>query len=358
MVVMLLVCTGNSRAQMTDLERGNWLLGVVFKLQGMRDDALADIQRYETGIRKANDIISRSEKIVSLARQKGNAEAERIAGNALTKARDARQKNEELRRQAELRKKRADIAFANVHNLLAKQSSMKTGIRSVVTGRTGRVTIFSKRLNKSIHLDDNQAAFLEPGDEIWTFGNSSVEMQFLDGRGTLKLGEYSKFKLEEDKQGTQIINMLKGKIHIGVDKLDDYREMMEENIRRYKSDATLVKDEVVGRLVEEHEKLQERLEKARRGYRSTSPLWPLLPGTLIRTPTMVLGIRNTEFLVFEQEGVGTEIIVLEGTVEVKAIKGEKTFLVDAGNRIHVTKDGVISKPEKVDLKKIKRWWER
>ena len=100
MIIMLLVCTGNSRAQMTDLERGNWLLGVVFKLQGMRDDALADIQRYETGIRKANDIISRSEKIVSLARQKGNAEAERIAGNALTKARDARQKNEELRRQA------------------------------------------------------------------------------------------------------------------------------------------------------------------------------------------------------------------------------------------------------------------
>jgi hypothetical protein len=43
---------------------------------------------------------------------------------------------------------------------------------------------------------------------------------------------------------------------------------------------------------------------------------------------------------------------------VKAIKGEKTFLVDAGNRIHVTKDGDISNPEKIDLKKIKRWWEK
>ena len=87
-------------------------------------------------------------------------------------------------------------------------------------------------------------------------------MQFLDGRGTLKLGEYSKFKIEEDGQGTQIINMLKGKIYIGLDKIDDYQKMMEEKISRYKSDTTLVKDEVVDRLVEEYEKLQERLEKA------------------------------------------------------------------------------------------------
>lgn len=360
MVVILLVCAGNSGAQqMTDMERGNWLLGVVFKLEGMRDDALADIQRHETGIRKADAIISRAENIMSLARQKDNAEAERVARDALMKARDARQKNEELRRQAQLRKKRADIAYADVRNLMEKMSSVKSEIKSVVTNHSGRVYIFRQN-GETIPLGEDQAGYLEPGDRVWTLENSSVEMQFLDGRGTLNLGEYSEFRMEKDSAGKQVINMIKGKIHIGVDKLDDYRKMMGEKIRRYKSDAALVKDEVIDRLVEEHENLQERLEKARRGgYHPASPLslWPFLPGLLMRTPTAVAAVRGTEFLVYEDEIAGTAIIVLEGTVEVKAIKAEKTFLVDAGNRIHVTKDGIASKPEKIDLKKIKRWWE-
>ncbi len=357
--VAVFFCITSAHAQMTEVEKGNWLLGMIFKLENMRDNSIADLQRYKSEIQKCDSTMRKSENIIRLARQKSNAEAERIAGSALAKARQAKLKNEELKNSAALRKKRAEFALVNVHNLLAKQSDVKAEIRSVVTDRTGRATIFSKRLNESINLDDNRAAFLDPGDEIWTYGNSSVEMQFLDGRGTLKLGEYSSFRMEEDKPGTQIVNMIKGKIYIGLDKLDDYQKMMEEKIRRYKSDAALVKDEVVGKLVEEHEKLQERMEKARKGgYRSTSPLWPLLPGPLIRTPSIVIAIRGTKFLVFEDEKTGTDLTVLEGTVEVKAIKGEKTFLVDAGNRIHVTKDGDISNPEKIDLKKIKRWWEK
>lgn len=353
LIGILFICSGISRAQ------GVNLLGVLFKLQGMRDEAVADIQRYEGEIHKCIVTIGKCENIIGLARQKGNAEAERIAGDALAKARQAKLKNEELKNSAALRKKRAEIALANVRNLLAKQLDEKAEIRSVVTGLTGRAVIFSKRLNESIPVEDANAAFLEPGDEIWTYGNSSVQMQFLDGRGTLKLGEYSKFRMEEDKQGKQIINILKGKIYIGLDKLDDYQKMMEEKIRRYKSDTALVKDEVVGKLVEEHEKLQERLEKAKKGgYRSTSLLWPLLPGYEFRTPCIVLAIRGTKFMVFEDEKTGTEVIVLEGAVELKAIKGEKTFIVDAGYRILATKDGVISKPEKIDLKKIKRLWEK
>lgn len=308
-VALLLVGIGNSEAQqMTDLQRGNWLLGVVFKLEGMRDDALADIQRHKAGIRKADNIISRSENIMSLARQKGNAEAERVAGNALIKARDAKQKNKELRQQAELRKKRAETAIANVRNVLAKMSSVKSEIKSVVTNHSGLVYIIKH--NETIRLGEGQAGYLEPGDTVRTLGNSSVEMQFhfLGGRGTLKLGEYSRFKVEEN--GT--INMLKGKIHLEVERWEKFSE------------------ELAGKM----------------GMFS------------VLTPTAIVATRGTEFMVFEREGIGTEIIVLEGIVDVKAIKGDKTFAVDAGYRIRVTKDGVVSGPEKIDLKKIQRWWER
>lgn len=44
--VAVFFCIGSAHAQMMEVERGNWLLGVIFKLERMRDNATADIQRY------------------------------------------------------------------------------------------------------------------------------------------------------------------------------------------------------------------------------------------------------------------------------------------------------------------------
>ncbi len=52
------------------------------------------------------------------------------------------------------------------------------------------------------------------------------------------------------------------------------------------------------------------------------------------------------------------MIVLEGSVEMKGTKGEKTIIVDAGYKGTATKDGILSDPEKIDLTKIERWWEK
>ncbi len=112
--VTILFCIGSAQAQMTEVERGNWLLGVIFKLERMRDDATADIQRYEGEIHKCSATIGKCKNIIRLARQKGNAEAERISGSVLAKARQAKQKNEELKNSAALRKKRAEVALAYV----------------------------------------------------------------------------------------------------------------------------------------------------------------------------------------------------------------------------------------------------
>jgi len=45
-------------------------------------------------------------------------------------------------------------------------------------------------------------------------------------------------------------------------------------------------------------------------------------------------------------------------VDVKTINEDEIFSVAAGYKIRATKDGVISKPEKIDPMKIERWWER
>jgi hypothetical protein len=52
------------------------------------------------------------------------------------------------------------------------------------------------------------------------------------------------------------------------------------------------------------------------------------------------------------------VIVLEGAADMKAIKEEASTSVDAGYRIRTSKNGVISKPGKIDLKKMKRWREK
>ena len=114
LVVMLLVCTGSAHAQTADVERENWLLGVIFKLERMNANAIADIQRYEGEIRKCDATIRKSENIIRLARQIGNAEAERVAGSALAKARQAKLKNEELKNSTALRKKRVEVVLADV----------------------------------------------------------------------------------------------------------------------------------------------------------------------------------------------------------------------------------------------------
>jgi hypothetical protein len=325
-------------AQDSNVQRNNWLLGVLFKLERMRDSAVADIRKCGQEIQKSESTIRKSEDILMQARQKGNVQAENIALQALTKAQEAKRTNEKNKSMAELKKRKTDLAIANIRNLVAKQSSINSEIRSVVTNHTGRVEI--NRLGETISLDDNRAGYLEPGDTIRTYGNSSAEMQFLDGRGTLKIGPYSQFKMEEDSSGTQIVNMLKGKMHIAVEKMDEYQKEMEENIRAYREDLQTVEDEAKRELV-----------KAYYGLKGKSKKFE------VRTPMRVIAIRATEFLVFEDDMKGTELIVLEGSVEMKGTKGEKTIIVNAGHRAICTKEGTCSGPEKIDLTTMHKWWE-
>jgi FecR protein. len=322
---------------MTGPERSNWLLGVIFKLENMRDKAIADIQKYEGDIQKCDTTISKSENIVRLAQQKGNVQAEIIAREASLKAHEAKIKNRDKKNLAEINKKRAEFALATVKNELSNALSQPQKIKSVITNYSGRVEI-QKENGETFDFGKNQPVFLEKGDFIMTYGNSSAELQFLEGRGSLKVGEYSKVKMEEDDKGTQTLNMLKGKAHIDVEKTDEYLKMLDEKLKEYKEDIS---------------NIPEDYEKFVKGLRAQ-----VQKKFEVRTQGGGCAVRGTEFLVFEDDKTGTEIIVLEGSVEMKGVKGEKTIIVNAGNKGTVTKDGKLSEPKKIDLSKIERWWEK
>ncbi|MDO9463288.1 MAG: hypothetical protein Q7J61_05725, partial [Deltaproteobacteria bacterium] len=208
--LFVLIFYGISFAQDAEVQKKNWLLGVIFKLETMRDKAIEDIQKYEGEIQKCENTISKSENIVRLAQQKGNVKAEIIAREASLKAQEAKLKNKEKKNSAELNKKKVEFALATVKNELSNALSQPQKIKSVITNYSGRVSI-QKESGEIIDFGKNQTSLLEKGDAIQTYGNSSAELQFLDGRGSLKVGEFSRVKMEEDDADTQVMNMIQGK---------------------------------------------------------------------------------------------------------------------------------------------------
>ncbi len=346
--LFLLIFYGISFAQDAEVQKSNWLLGVIFKLENMRDKAIADIQKYEGEIQKCDNTISKSENIVRLAQQKGNVKAEIVAREASIKAQEARIENRDKKNSAELNKKRAEFALATVKNELSNALSQPQKIKSVITNYSGHVEI-QKENGETFDFGKNQPVFLEKGDFIMTYGNSSAELQFLEGRGSLKAGEYSKVKMEEDDAGTQVMNMIQGKVNISVEGLENYQKMMEAKIKAYKEDLKTVKDETKQKIVDEYESILISIKKASVRFAKKFE---------VRTGSAVVADRGTQFLVYEDEKKGTEVVVLEGSVEMKGTKGEKIIIINAGYKGTVTKDGKLSEPEKIDLSKMEGWWEK
>jgi hypothetical protein len=115
--LLLLIFYGVSFAQ--DTSQSNWLPGVIFKLENMRDGAIADIQKYEGEIQKCDNTISKSENIVRLAQEKGNVKAEMVAREASIKATEAKMKNEEALKFKQFYKELLENKINELKNLIA-----------------------------------------------------------------------------------------------------------------------------------------------------------------------------------------------------------------------------------------------
>lgn len=68
----------------------------------------------------------------------------------------------------------------------------------------------------------------------------------------------------------------------------------------------------------------------------------------IRTAVCILGVRGTDFLVDVEEGT-TNVLVLEGSVEVSDLRRGKTVLLGAGEKSAATATTLPSDPERFDL---------
>lgn len=113
--IFIVICFCSSAyAVDPDVQKKNWLLGVIFKLQTMKDKAEEDIKKYDLEIQKSRNTIQKSEYIIKQAKEKNNTQAEMIARQASQKAHEALAKNTELKKLSELKKNRVENALAYI----------------------------------------------------------------------------------------------------------------------------------------------------------------------------------------------------------------------------------------------------
>jgi hypothetical protein len=91
--------------------RNKWLLGVISKLESTRDKSEAAIQKLESEIREAESGIKESEELIRQAELKGDAQAEKLARQELTRAKEVRTKKREMKDFAEHIKRSAEEAL-------------------------------------------------------------------------------------------------------------------------------------------------------------------------------------------------------------------------------------------------------
>jgi len=334
-ILAILFFTANAFAHDEPQYSNNFLLSLYFKAVELRDRAITEIRKIDMEIAKNNETIQKSEKIISLAQQKGNTKAEMIARDALIKAQEAKRKNEEIRKEWELQKIRADRSYATIQNMLSQKNDSKQQIKGFVASYTGNVYII--KANGERATPEN--GFLEPGDKVWT-GDGTAEMQMLDGRATAKIGPYSEFEMKKDTPEEQVVELIKGKVYMAVDKIDEYAKKMKEKSEKYKEEIQTIKE-----LKEEDIKY----------LRNQFTIFMKLKSEEGETYTAVGGVRGTKFTSEIKEDKAMEITVLEGAVNVNIPELNKGISLSEGTKVTITKDGTI-KQEKA--KNPETWWER
>jgi ferric-dicitrate binding protein FerR (iron transport regulator) len=340
---MILFPGGWTSAAQEASQNDGFLIGAFFRTRNLIDRTVADLQKIDREIQENDRVIKKAEEIIVLAGQRNNKQAESVARDAQLKAREARKKNEDTKARLELVRKRAAASYGALKNRLAASlgGGANPPVKGMVSSYSGRVQV-SKKNGERFELRADDPGLLEAGDAILTYGSSSAEIQTLDGRGVVQLGEYSELRLQEDTPEKQVLELVRGKIYSAVDKMDDFANMLQEKAKQFGSDFQTVAN------VSEKE-----FEAVIKGLRARYARYH--KRFEVHTPTSVTAPRGTRFSVELKNEETTEITVFEGSVEAGDSKGEKRVLVEEGFKVIVTKDG-ISGPQKIT--ETDKWWDK
>lgn len=296
-------------------------LGMAFKFQQQHDAANERIRKADEMIVKANELILRSQEA-------GNKSSGEIAGKALIKA-------QENKAYWVNRKIQIDKNIAYVRNRMVEQSKTGSKIGGMVTQFSGRVRVISgKPPYEAIPMDGEHPGYFTEGDTIETYNNSRAEIQFLDGRGNMEIGEFSRVKMEKKDSLSETLSLVKGKIHTSVDKGEVFGQWLEQKAAEAADDPDKFLSEQFGKIKADIKKYRKKFE--------------------VHTPAAICAVRGTTFSMSADEDGTTTIELIEGEVEIKNVKTSTLVLLREGEKMTLASDGT-SRIEVLQLPS-KPWW--
>ncbi len=298
-------------------------LAMIFKFEQQRESALQNI-------RKADETIAKADSLIARARAAGNSAAEGVALMALQKA-------QATKRQHELKKLQIDKNIAYVRNRMNERSGYDAKIAGMVTNHTGRVRVVSgKPPYEAVAMDAEYPGYFEEGDTIETYGNSRAEVQFLDGRGSMTIGEYSRVKMEKKDALSETLSLVKGKIHASVEKAEAFEAWLEKQAQMAAEDPNKLLAHDFGAIRAWVKKKSKKFE--------------------VRTPSAVTSVRGTTFAMSTDEAGATTIELIEGELAVTNAKTSGETLLKGGEKMTISAEGEV-RIEPLSLP-AKGWWEK
>lgn len=298
-------------------------VGMIFKFKEVRETVLEKIRKADETIVKANSLIAR-------AQNAGNKAAEGIALQALQKA-------QENKRQNELKKLQIDKNIAYIENRMAEHSGIDAKIGGMVTSHSGRVRVISgKPPYEAVAMDSEHPGYFQEGDTIETYDNSRAQIQFLDGRGSMTIGELSRVKMEKKDSLSETISLAKGTIHTTVDKAEAFKEWAEKQ-------AAMAADDPNKMLAYDFGAIRAWVKSKSKKFE-------------VRTGSGTASVRGTTFAMSADEAGTTIIELIEGEVAVTNVKTSAVTILKGGEKMTLSPEGTAH-VESLKLSS-KPWWEQ
>jgi hypothetical protein len=335
MALVLVFSGGASPGVQEAGDHQGFLVGALIKTWALRKQIAADIETNDRELQTSERIFQEAETRMTNATETHNRQATWEARGPLDKARADLKKAKQARTRLDQANTRAEASYAAVRSMLVSgqgkgPDSSLCGLLSLCSGKAKLI----RKNGDQVTLDAGRPRFLEPGDEIMTTGGVRAEAQVLDGRAILLLDENSRLKLEEDGPEKQIVRLVQGKIYMAVDRPEDFTSLLQGSEGYFEKDPEL--KEAVARNQDRIRDLTNRT-------------------FLLRTPSACCAVRGAKFTVSLVKNGGTEIAVLEATLEAGEAECSNPVPVEAGFKVSVTR-GSVSGPQKAA--DIDRWWEK
>jgi hypothetical protein len=300
-----------------------------------------EIRFYEKKILKCENSVTNSERILKLSKENNNKEAGRISSEAILNYQKTIadcQKHILLLKDS---KRKNESALSAVKKAMESGSSQTGGVNSVALKHTGNVSVI-KQNGEKYALDSSQNPGITAGDIISTSSDGFADIDFLDGKGSLTIGPDSKISMYREKDSTNVLEVLNGRIYSHVLKPDEYDNKLLDIKKCLDEDSLhlLVSKNDISLYDKYLTMMKAKVQKKVEAHVRVSA---------------VLAIRGTQFTIRVIDENSSELQVIEGKIEVYPANSTESVIVYGGQSC-LLKNGTHPNIMQADTLNINKWW--